>query len=86
MFRFIKTPSHRKFDHTPIYYNPEKEDLKRTVAEAEGKQNPLSQGVLKERWARNHDRLSVQNRASNVRIILIAAILAVLVWWIFFAG
>ncbi|MDX5320235.1 MAG: hypothetical protein LPK45_04070 [Bacteroidota bacterium] len=83
MFRLFKTPSHRKFEHSPIYYDPEKEDLQRRLGQAEGRQSRVASGELKERWSRNHDRLSAQNKASNMRILVILMILGAMFWWIF---
>lgn len=85
MFGFFKTPAHRKFEHTPIYFDQEKDDLKRRVEAAEGQRSRLSQGALRDRWARNHDRMSAQNKASNIRMLVIIAILSFIVWWIFFS-
>lgn len=88
MFRFLfKIPAHRTFDHTPIYYNPEKEDLKRRVEgiEEDGKQHAskLAQGSLKESWGRS-TRIAQGNRTSAVRLVIIILILVLFSWLLLF--
>lgn len=88
MFKFLfKIPEHKSFTHTPIYYNKEKEDLKRRVEgiEAEGTQDirRISTGSLKESWGRSA-RISKGNKSSNIRLVTIILILSLLGWLLFF--
>ncbi len=88
MFRFLfKIPAHRTFEHTPIYYNPAKEDLKRRVqgVEEEGQSHAskIARGSLKESWGRSA-RISKSNRSSSIRLVSIIFILALVSWLLLF--
>ncbi len=88
MFRFLfKIPAHRTFEHTPIYYDPAKEDLKRRVEGIEengkGHASKIAQGSLKESWGRSA-RIASGNRTSASRLVIIILILVLLSWLLLF--
>lgn len=92
MFRFLfKIPQHKKFSHTPIYFDPAEEDLKKRLAkiEEEGKSNAarIERGSLKESWGHaSRGKTSQGNRNSNIRFLVILFALAFVTWWILFSN
>jgi hypothetical protein len=87
MFRFLfKIPQHKTFSHTPIYFDPEKEELKRRAASNEGDDHAprkVARGSLKESWGRSA-RNAKSTRASNIRLIFIILFLGLLAWLFFY--
>ncbi|HCS19524.1 MAG TPA: hypothetical protein DIW47_02990 [Bacteroidetes bacterium] len=89
MFRIslFKLPQAKTFSHTPIYFDPEKEDLKRRVELGEKVENAVSQrispGNLKESWGRSN-RSAKSSRTSNLRVIMLIFILSFFAWFLLY--
>lgn len=88
MIRFLfKTPQHKTFNHKPIYYNPEAEDLKRRVAQSAGTDanysGNLQKGNLKEAWGRN-TRIASSKKSSSIRLVIIIIGLSLLAFRLFY--
>ncbi len=86
---FFKTRKTKQFNHIPRYYNEEREDFKNRYAEIEaevlGERNSeiRFRPKLKEHWRRNQKTTPMYSK-SNVRLILIAALLFCTCYYILF--
>ena len=87
--RLFKLPKHKQFDYQPVYYDPEREkreERKKRIARESGSEenkeprNRLVRGSMKEYFRR--DRKA--QRASNYRLILIAAVLFFIAYLLLF--
>ena len=83
----FKTKSHKKFEFKPRYYNPDKEALEQRInmikAEVrEEKNNPHLRIKLQEEWRKNSRTQA--NRRSNLRIVVIAGLLAIITYFYLF--
>ncbi|MHB1278894.1 MAG: hypothetical protein ACYC1Q_10895 [Bacteroidia bacterium] len=89
MFRisFFKLPKHKTFSHTPIYFDPEKEELKRRVEnseqDADNVVRRITHGSLKESWGRSN-RSAPMNRASNYRVFILIFIFGFIAWYLLY--
>lgn len=93
MGNFFYTPKPKKFEIKPRYWNPEKEEREareRRIKAELGKEDGDStyvphikgefrKGLSKGKWSAG----SEQRRRSNVRVLIIIAIIVALVYWIF---
>jgi hypothetical protein len=87
--RLFKLPEYRKFSYRPFYYNPEKEErearLRKLQAEAgissEGQYTPnISRGAMKSYFKRSEKA----QKQSNIRLILIIAVLLIISYFLLF--
>lgn len=90
--QFSKINRHRSFDYTPMYYNPEKEDLDNRVkaikAEMEGKSSSDDadrEARLRAQFKQNSNTLSYKskNMSSTIRMIIILALVLYLGYVVF---
>ncbi len=87
----FKTEKPKRFEFKPRYYDPQKEDLDRRVARAKreieaAEKNETREELrhrLRHAWGLQEHRASL-NRTSNMRIILIAGILFLIFFLLFF--
>lgn len=91
---FGKRPSHRSFDYTPRYYDPDKEDLKRRMApyltdkekakhDAEGVKTRIRGSFKRSIGTKYESDLYKQSLRRSNRIVLIVAV-GLIVLTIFF--
>lgn len=89
--RFIKLPGHKEFNYTPRYWDPEKEarderirDIKKEMGidvPSGPNRSTIKRGSF--RQARRTGKVK-SNRASNIRLMVILAILFFLAYLIFY--
>ena len=83
--KLFKVPKNKRFEYSPKYYDAQKEELQERINAIKGEQNPAGEAVkfrLEKRFEqmRNSSRLGKQKQQSNVRIVIIIFILAILVY------
>lgn len=79
--QIVKLPKYKSFDYKPIYYDEAKEDLENRVRKASGElteDEKFQIGTFKNKWARG--KSAQPNSASNIRLVVIIAILSLLAW------
>ncbi len=90
--KFIKLPSYKKFNYTPIYYDPKKEELNKKMKEAFDKKNALGAGTykpdLKGKFKRPYaDNKTMQQRKSaNLKFGMVVIFFAVLLYFLIKKG
>ena len=90
--RFIKLPSHKRFEYSPRYWDPEKEEFEERVRQIkkemgiEVSRDPnrttIKRGSF--RQVRQQTKLKA-TRSSNLRLVVILAVLFIIAYLIFFA-
>ncbi len=93
-FVFVRTPKPRQFNHVPIYWNPEEEARKERDARAArnaGQTDPdkpfqssIKRGTFRKKlWDAPTETsdMRTERRRSNIRLLVIAAILIVIAIW-----
>lgn len=92
---FFKTPQHRQFHHTPIYFDEAKEERKERerrirqemgVAEPEGEKQPSTEerirGKMSRRIKTHFEVTRKDRRASNIRLVVILIALFILFYYL----
>lgn len=93
-FTFVKTARHRKFHHTPIYYDEakeEREDRNRRVKDELGIEQEEDnrtiegriRGKMKRKIQNNIDLYRSEKRKSNLRLIIILIGLMIVFYHLF---
>jgi len=89
--RFIKLPGHKQFTYAPRYWDPDKEAREeriRSIKQEMGIEVPSSPNRLTiKRGSFRQVRQTVKvkaNRSSNIRLVVILAILFVIAYLIFY--
>jgi len=91
--RFIKLPSHKRFAYSPRYWDPEKEEFEERVRQIkqdigveviprDPNRTTIKRGSF--RQVRQQTKLKA-SRNSNLRLVVILAILFIIAYLIFFA-
>lgn len=97
-FVFVRTPKPRQFNHVPIYWNPEEEArrerderVKRNIGQTDPDEpfkSSIKRGSFRKKaWnapAETSD-MQTERRRSNIRLLLIAAILVAIGFWMMMA-
>ncbi len=91
-FRFLnKTIENQRFDYSPRYYDERKQRLERKKSQyqelekediSDYKRKELLRDSIKEGWSRAEYRQSA-NKSSNIRILILIALLVALGYFIF---
>ena len=90
--QFTKINRHRNFDYTPMYYNPEKEELdnrvkaiKESMGEKGSEDDKDREAVLRARFKQNSDSLSYKskNRSNTIRMLIILGLVLYLGYIVF---
>jgi hypothetical protein len=89
--RFFKLPGHKQFHYTPRYYDPEKEELEERIRQikqemgvdvpADPNRSTIRRGSF--RTARQKAKVKA-GRTSNIRLLVILAVLLLIAYLIFF--
>ncbi len=89
--RFFKIAKPRQFNYTPLYHDPDKEDLEdriRAIKQEMGievsdikRSTTIKRGSFR-KYSKNAKRKA--NRESNLRLIMIVAVLLILAYLIFY--
>jgi len=89
--RFIKLPSHKRFEYSPRYWDPEKEDREeriRQIKQEMGIDVPSDPGrttIRRGSFRQARQQAKVRaTRGSNIRLVIILAVLLFLAYLIFF--
>jgi hypothetical protein len=88
--RFIKLPGHNQFNYTPRYWDPEKEarnERIRQIKQEMGIEVPLDRNrttIKRGSFRQVRQKANVKaTRTSNIRLVVILAILLLLAYFIF---
>jgi len=89
--RFIKLPGHKRFEYTPRYWDPEKEEREERIRQirqemgiqlaSDPNRTTIKRGSF--RQARQKAKVKA-TRSSNIRLVIILAVLLLLAYLIFF--
>lgn len=89
---FIKLPGHKRFEYTPRYWDPEKEDREERIREIKremGVEVPFdsnrSTTIRRGSFRQRQKQKTKATRASNIRLIVILAVLFIIAYLIFLA-
>jgi hypothetical protein len=88
---FIKLPRHKRFEYTPRYWDPEKEEREERVRQIKremGIEVPSIPGqtTIRRGSFRQRQKQKVKaTRASNIRLLVILAVLFIIAYLIFLA-
>ncbi|PIE86385.1 MAG: hypothetical protein CSA05_00785 [Bacteroidia bacterium] len=92
----FKVPKHNVFEYKPRYYDPDKEDLEERIAQAKReigvydeneKQSDRKRRIKGQMRRQYHqERLSRSNKQSNLRLILIIAVLGFLAYLVLYTN
>ncbi|MBA7536432.1 hypothetical protein ES705_28696 [subsurface metagenome] len=85
---FFRTYKNKQFNYTPLYYSRQKEELeeriKRIESEEKGiKDENYTPGIIKGSFRHIRSLRAKSERGSAIRVIVIALILLVLVYYLF---
>jgi len=90
--RFIKLPSHKRFEYTPRYWDPVKEEREARIRQIKAEmgvdvgshpnRSTIKRGSF--RQAQKNARVRA-TRGSNIRLVVILALLLIIFYFIFLA-
>ena len=88
--RFIKLPSHKQFNYSPRYWDPEKEEREERIRQiklemgidvpSDPNRTTIKRGSF--RQASRHTKVKA-TRSSNIRLVIILAVLLMLAYLLF---
>jgi hypothetical protein len=88
--RFIKLPSHKQFNYSPRYWDPEKEEREERIRQiklemgievpSDPSRTTIKRGSF--RQASRHTKVKA-TRSSNIRLVIILAVLLMLAYLLF---
>jgi len=88
--RFIKLPSHKRFEYTPRYWDPEKEEREERIrqikreAGIEVPSDPNRTTIKRGSFRQVHQKTKVRaTRNSNIRLVVILLVLLFLAYLLF---
>jgi hypothetical protein len=89
--RFIKLPSHKRFEYSPRYWDPEKEEREERIRQIkqemgiEVPSDPNRTTIRRGSFRQVRQQAKVKaTRGSNIRLVVILAVLLFLAYLIFF--
>jgi len=88
---FIKLPRHKRFEYTPRYWDPEKEEREERVRQIkremgiEVPSDPTRTTIRRGSFRQRQKQKVKATRASNIRLIVILAALFIISYLIFLA-
>ena len=89
--RFIKLPSHKRFEYTPRYWDPEKEERDERIRQIKAEMgieipsDPNRSTIKRGSFRQAHQKTKVRaSRSSNIRLIVILAALLLIAYLTFF--
>lgn len=90
--RFIKLPSYKRFNYTPRYWDPEKEEresrirmIKHDMGIIDMPSDPLRTTIKRGSFRQVRQKAKVKaGRSSNIRLLIILAVLLLLAYLILF--
>ncbi len=89
---FIKLPGHKRFEYTPRYWDPEKEEFEERVRQIkqeigiEVSRDPNRTTIKRGSFRQVRQQTKIRaSRNSNLRLVVILAVLFIITYLIFFA-
>lgn len=88
---FIKLPKYRQFEYKPRYWDPEKEEREARIREIkrdmgyEMPSDPTRTTIRRGSFRQRQKQKVKASRASNIRLLVILAVLFIIAYLIFFA-
>ena len=89
--RFVKLPSHKRFNYSPRYWDPEKEDRAERIRQikqemgVEVPMDPTRTTIKRGSFRQVNKKTKVKaTRSSNIRLVIILGILLLLAYLIFY--
>lgn len=88
---FIKLPKHKRFEYTPRYWDPEKEEREERVRQIkrdmgiEVSSNPTHTTIRRGSFRQRQKQKVKATKASNIRLLVILIVLFIIAYLIFFA-
>ena len=89
--RFIKLPGHKRFEYSPRYWDPEKEEFEERVRQIKQEmghdvpRDPNKTTIKRGSFRQVRQQTKVRaTRSSNLRLVVILATLLVIAYLIFF--
>ena len=90
--RFIKLPGHKRFEYTPRYWDPEKEEREERIRQIKAEMgievpgDPTRTTIKRGSFRQAHRNTKVKaTRSSNIRLVVILAVLFLLAYLMFYA-
>ncbi|MCK4748440.1 MAG: hypothetical protein KAT15_15420 [Bacteroidales bacterium] len=89
--RFIKIPGHKRFEYSPRYWDPEKEEREDRIRQIKHEMgieipsDPNRTTIKRGSFRQAHRKTKIRaTRGTNIRLVIILAILFFLAYLIFF--
>ena len=89
--RFFKTPGHKQFNYNPRYWDPEKEELEERIRQIKQEMgmevptDPNRSTIRRGSFRTASQKAKVKaGRTSNIRLLVILAVLLLIAYLIFF--
>jgi hypothetical protein len=89
--RFIKLPSHKRFEYSPRYWDPEKEEREERIRQIKQEMgvdvpsDPTRTTIRRGSFRQAHQKARVKaSRGTNIRLAIILAVLFVLAYLLFY--
>ena len=90
--RFIKLPSHKRFEYSPRYWDPEKEEFEQRIRQSQLEagmdvpRDPNRTTIKRGSFRQVRQQAKIKaSRSSNLRLVVILAVLLIIAYLIFFA-
>jgi hypothetical protein len=90
--RFIKLPSHKRFEYSPRYWDPEKEEREHRIRQIKAEMgidvgsDPNKTTIKRGSFRQAHQKARVKaSRNTNIRLVIILAVLFFLAYLLFFS-
>ncbi|ALO14978.1 hypothetical protein [Salinivirga cyanobacteriivorans] len=80
--KFFHTPRNKKFNYSPLYYDPEEEERKKRIEKITGKSAPGES--IKHEFTRRRKQQKKSGRVSNTRAFIIIVILLLIAYYLIF--
>ena len=88
--RFIKLPGHKQFNYSPLYWDPEKEEREERIRQIkqelgyEVPSDPTRTTIKRGSFRQARQKAKVKaTRSSNIRLVIILAVLLMLAYLLF---
>ena len=89
--RFIKLPGHKKFEYSPRYWDPEKEERDDRIRRIKNEMgidlpsDPNRSTIKRGSFRQTRQKIKVRaSRSSNIRLVVILAVLLMLAYLLFY--
>jgi hypothetical protein len=80
--KFFHTPKNRKFNYTPLYFDPEEEERKKRQDRLTGKAGPGES--IRGQFTERRNKTKKSSRVSNTRAFIIIVVLLLIAYYLIF--